>query len=94
MFRYISLSTASIQGRRKALLISGPYTVTIQDVTIGGGPTPPANDAPLDFNGDGKSDYSIIRPAGGASGDLTWWTIFSSDVAAAAPPEQALAAPV
>ncbi len=54
---------------------NGPYTVTIQDVTIGGGPQPPANDAPQDMNGDGKSDYVTIRNVGGgSSGQTRWYT--------------------
>ena len=56
----------------------GPYTVRIQDVTIGGGgPTPPANDAPLDMNADGKTDFVVIRNiGGGASGQIRWFTAF------------------
>lgn len=55
---------------------NGPYTVRIQDVTVGGGVTPPENDAPVDMNGDGRSDYVVIRNAGGPTGQLTWWTMF------------------
>jgi hypothetical protein len=30
--------------------------------------------APGDFNGDGKTDFSIVRPGpGGGAGNLTWW---------------------
>jgi len=55
---------------------SGPYTVRIQDMTVGGGP--PANDAPVDMNGDGRTDYVVIRNAGGPSGQATWWTMFQA----------------
>lgn len=55
----------------------GPYTVRIQDVTIAGAVTPPANDAPVDINGDGKTDYTVIRnTGGGVNGQATWWTSF------------------
>ena len=27
----------------------------------------------LDFNGDGRTDFSVVRNSGGASGQLTWW---------------------
>ena len=73
---------------------AGAYTIAMQDVTVAGGPTPPANDAPFDMNGDGKSDYVVVRNAGGPSGDLTWWTIFSGNEPIPGPSEeQALAAP-
>jgi len=73
---------------------NGPYEVRMQDITVGGGPTPPANDAPVDMNGDGKSDYVVVRSAGGQSGQITWWTMFSANAPIPAPPEeQALTAP-
>ena len=32
------------------------------------------HDAPGDFNGDGRTDFSIVRQGiGGGSGTLTWW---------------------
>ncbi len=56
---------------------SGPYTVRIQDITVGGGPTPPENIAPLDMNGDGKTDYVTLRNVGGGvSGQVRWYTSF------------------
>ena len=56
---------------------SGPYTVTLQDVTVAGGVMPPANDAPVDINGDGKSDFTVIRnTGGGVNGQATWFTSF------------------
>ncbi len=55
----------------------GPYTVTVQDITVGGGPTPPSNDAPVDMNGDGKTDFVTVRNTGGGSGgQITWFTSF------------------
>ncbi len=34
----------------------------------------PAGDAPLDFNGDGKTDWAVVRnTGGGASGQITWF---------------------
>lgn len=54
---------------------SGPYTVRIQDITVGGGPTPPENDAPLDMDADGKTDFVLIRNVGGGtSGQVRWFT--------------------
>lgn len=56
---------------------NGPYTVRIQDVTVGGGPTPPSNDAPLDMNADGKTDFVMLRNVGGGtSGQIRWYTAF------------------
>ena len=57
---------------------SGPYTLSMQDVTIG---TLPGNDAPGDLNGDGKTDFTVIRNTGGGeSGQATWFTKRSDGV--------------
>lgn len=37
----------------------------------------PVNDATVDFNGDGRSDFAVVRPAGGAGSQLTWFTQFN-----------------
>ena len=38
---------------------------------------PPANDAPVDINGDGKTDFTVIRNTGGGiNGQATWYTSF------------------
>ena len=67
-------STPSAGG---AIRQQGPYTVRIQDVTVAGAVTPPANDAPVDINGDGKTDYTVIRNTGGGiNGQATWYTSF------------------
>ncbi|NOT48716.1 MAG: VCBS repeat-containing protein [Acidobacteria bacterium] len=56
---------------------SGPYTVTMQDVTVGSGPMPPANISPLDMNADGKTDYVLLRNiGGGTSGQVRWHTAY------------------
>lgn len=56
---------------------NGPYTVTMQDITVGGGPQPPANDAPLDMNADGKTDYVLLRNiGGGTNGQVRWHTAY------------------
>jgi subtilisin-like proprotein convertase family protein len=53
--------------------ISGGWSLTL--TTSGGGtPTP---DAQIDFNGDGKSDYSIIRPGATAADAVTWWNFWN-----------------
>ncbi|MGD9562168.1 MAG: FG-GAP repeat domain-containing protein [Pyrinomonadaceae bacterium] len=58
-------------------LAAGPYTLTIQDVTITPPVVPPANDAPVDINGDGKTDFVTIRNVGGgSSGQVRWFTSF------------------
>ena len=55
----------------------GPYTVRMQDVTVRDSVFPPANDAALDMNGDGRSDFVIVRNSGG---QLTWHTRHSNDI--------------
>ena len=46
------------------------------DITTGGGPT---TDAPVDFNGDSRTDYAIVRNNGGTpQSSITWWYTFSS----------------
>lgn len=55
---------------------NGAYTVSIQDVTVGG-VTPPSNDAPVDINGDGKTDFVTVRnTGGGTNGQITWYKSF------------------
>ena len=34
-------------------------------------------DAPSDFDGNGRTDYTVIRNAGGAGGQLTWYTLLN-----------------
>lgn len=56
---------------------NGPYTVRMQDVTVAGGVTPPSNDAPVDINGDGKTDFVTVRnTGGGTNGQITWYKSF------------------
>ncbi len=59
---------------------SGPYTIRIQDVTIADSVALPSNDAPVDMNGDGRSDFVIARnTGGGTAGQITWFTRTSND---------------
>ncbi|NOT48215.1 MAG: VCBS repeat-containing protein [Acidobacteria bacterium] len=52
-----------------------PYTISIQDATMGQTVVPPSNDAPADLNADGKTDFPIVRNTGGGpGGQLTWFT--------------------
>lgn len=54
--------------------ITGGWTL---DITAVG--TPIASDAPVDFNGDGRSDYVVVRNiGGGASGQIRWFYNLSS----------------
>ncbi len=48
-------------------------TVTAANLTVN--PTAPvvAGDAPVDFNGDGKTDYVVVRNIGGGGGQLRWF---------------------
>jgi hypothetical protein len=47
--------------------------VGIDDISVTAGPAPPAQHV-LDFNGDGKTDYTIVRNTGGGPGGaITWW---------------------
>jgi hypothetical protein len=50
--------------------ISGGWTLEIVPLT-------PVNDAPVDINGDGKTDFVTIRSTGATSGELTWHTLFN-----------------
>ncbi|CAN5575234.1 hypothetical protein BH18ACI3_BH18ACI3_03610 [soil metagenome] len=54
--------------------ISGGWSL---DITAG--PSGPVNDAPVDLNGDGRTDYVVIRSASTApSSQVTWYTSFSN----------------
>jgi hypothetical protein len=46
----------------------GVDDINITGTTTGGGTPTPVKDAPVDFNGDGKTDYAVIRNVGGATG--------------------------
>jgi hypothetical protein len=51
---------------------NGAYTVRFEDMTIVG--NSPAQHV-VDFNGDGKTDYAVVRNTGGGpSGQVTWFT--------------------
>ena len=54
--------------------IGGDEFIGIDDINITGtgGPVV-AVDAPVDFNGDGKTDWSVVRNVGGANGQLRWF---------------------
>ncbi len=54
----------------------GQYTVKFQDLTIGPSTAPPANDAPLDMDGDGRSDFVIARDN---AGQTAWYTRGAND---------------
>lgn len=53
-------------------------SVTAANLIIDGG-TGPAPDAPVDFNGDGRSDYVVVRNVGGGpTGQVRWYYNLSS----------------
>ncbi|MGI8883986.1 MAG: FG-GAP repeat domain-containing protein [Pyrinomonadaceae bacterium] len=57
--------TARVDGIR----VGTTYASVTAGMTGGGTPTPsPTVDAPVDFNGDGKTDYAVVRNVGGATG--------------------------
>ncbi len=48
--------------------------IGIDDINITAGPVAPVTDAPVDFNGDGKTDFAVVRNTGGGpSGQITWF---------------------
>lgn len=49
------------------------YTFRLENVTVGPSVVPPENDAPMDLDADGKSDFPIVRNTG-PGGQLTWFT--------------------
>ncbi|HUR96932.1 MAG TPA: VCBS repeat-containing protein [Pyrinomonadaceae bacterium] len=60
--------------------------VGVDDIFVTGTPSTVASDAPLDFNGDGRTDWVVVRNVGGgASGQLRWfWNINNSAAPTAA----------
>lgn len=54
--------------------------VGIDDILVTAGAKPPVpSDAPLDFDGDGVTDFSVIRnTGGGVGGQVTWFNDLSS----------------
>ncbi|HVF29855.1 MAG TPA: FG-GAP-like repeat-containing protein [Pyrinomonadaceae bacterium] len=54
-------------------------SITASNLTVNAGATPLSTDAPVDFNGDNRSDYAVVRnTGGGATGQITWYYAFSS----------------
>ena len=47
--------------------------VTAANLTLTAGPVVIAADGPNDYNGDGKSDYTVVRNVGGGSGGQVRW---------------------
>lgn len=48
--------------------------VGIDDISVTGGEAPPAEKAYADFNGDGKTDFSVVRNTGGGeNGQVRWF---------------------
>jgi hypothetical protein len=71
-----NVTPAQVADLRAGLWYFNIHTTNFPDGEIRGQILRPA--APSDFNGDGKTDYSIVRGGpGGASGTLTWWTNFN-----------------
>lgn len=70
---------------------NGPYTVTMQDVTIGGGPVLPENDAPMDLNADGKTDFVTLRNVGGGTSGQVRWYPFLQDYGPVTPRDWGIA---
>jgi len=73
---FAGLTTAQVNGTWTLAFRDGAAgdtgSVTAANLTLTGGAAA-ANDAPVDFNGDGKSDYAIVRnTGGGANGQITW----------------------
>ena len=48
--------------------------IGIDTFSINTGDPPPGGDTPLDYNGDGRTDYVVVRNTGGGSGgQVTWY---------------------
>jgi hypothetical protein len=47
-------------------------SIAAATLTIEGGPTVAA-DAPVDYNGDGRSDFVVVRNTGGGAGGQVSW---------------------
>ena len=51
--------------------------VGIDDISVTAGGDPLHQRAPVDINGDGRTDYVVVRAAGGVGSQLTWLTQFA-----------------
>jgi hypothetical protein len=73
---FAGLSTAQINGtwtlRFRDHCAADTGSVSAANLTLDAG-APIATDAPLDFDDDGKSDYVVVRNAGGGSGGQVRW---------------------
>lgn len=70
----------NVTPQQVADLKAGLYYINIHTVNNSGGEIRGQLRVPrsvLDFNGDGPTDYVVVRPAGGAGSDLTWHTQFN-----------------
>jgi subtilisin-like proprotein convertase family protein len=74
---FVGLSTAQINGtwtlRFEDFCAGDTGTVSAANLTLSGGAVV-ASDAPVDFNGDGRTDYTVVRNVGGGtSGQVRWF---------------------
>lgn len=76
---FAGLTTAQLNGtwtlRFRDHCSADTGAVSAATLTIDGGSPPVAADAVLDYNGDGKTDYVVVRNTGGGSGGQVTWFI-------------------
>lgn len=73
--KVFTVTPAQVANLKAGLWYFNVHTTSFPDGEIRGQIL--AADAPADSNGDGKTDYSVVRNAGGPSGQLTWYTLLN-----------------
>lgn len=58
-------------------VVTAPVPRNLATTAAPCGGSGPVRDAPMDINGDGKTDYVVVRPAGGTGSQLTWLNSFN-----------------
>jgi subtilisin-like proprotein convertase family protein len=79
---FAGLSTAQINGtwtlRFEDLTPDDSGSISAASLTLVGSSGVPVPDALGDYDGDGTTDYAVLRNAGGINGQITWWISHNS----------------
>lgn len=80
--RTFAVTPAQVADLRAGLWYFNIHTTNFTGGEIRGQIVTTTNDAPSDFNGDGRTDFAVVRPTAGVGGTQARWYTLTNDAAA------------